>query len=943
MSLFKSIEKVGRPAPLSVPELRYLSAAAERVRERWPDVQVAKTEKEREALAQKLRERVEADEWENTRLSFVVAAGSAVFDTERRSRTDLARTRDFIYAEIAASTSETLLSGLLRAYLESYTPQATHTTALATALVTSIPRMSPSGRLLLDAVPELLDPKTGSDRLAARISEMSDPYTELLRLGIRNPHGGGFMDLAHLSLTSRVRMQLSDQAIIDWYITWLRPPGKEEARTTGAEAAIEALIHPWLDKTPEDKLRSYLVETLIELYGDPRIKSGGVWGGIDPRYMAIMHRWLTREDMRFFTGVVDAVQKDNMWIKRRDFWLKLYDEGLIDAAWAALSKEGFDYARRHLMRQEAKNAYSRVGFQQARQNTSLLILKIGNKVMVDGCHSYRTHVFDATDPMAPKLFEEGYDCEEIMYASDERRPVAAKSHSSIDSWGRWVRDMINADVAMSQRNRPYRKVFRPRPPKPRYAAPYRSSGYDRLDPRPPAGIGGGNPSFDRATPSLADWGRTASPAKSTAVPRTGVTSPRAEIAEPSAVVSGLSATKSLRAKRFLSITDRMIAYGPAAAAAVLAYLEAPSDGRTRPLLSPKSREGLAWVRAIKGDLPLSLRNALEYLLLNLKTSGVDLDDLFVTAAEQSESSSMSNPNSSVNDDSSAQATTPQQQISNTKAFSRGLKPSNLTDLMTWYGPEAASTVLKFLEEPGGKSTQESLSSKSREGLNWVASQKGNLPIQMRNALEDLLISLKRGGIDLDALFAKSAFLPPTSSEKFSPMRDIAEGRIDLLQRHIDALEEIGMSQANFELRKDAVVSIKALRERPSDLLPAQIMDLMGLYNQLRQRELDELPIPPAAASASAPPATTPKADPASGDQKFPPLPDNPNGRMDLLRAHADALEDLGMWKGTFEQRKTFAIAFQKLKERSPDIRPTEIAEIQSLYEDLRQGGKGKRR
>ena len=131
------------------------------------------------------------------------------------------------------------------------------------------------------------------------------------------------------------------------------------------------------------------MEALIELYGDPRIKSGGVWGGIDERYMAVMHRWLTREDMRFFTGVVDASQKDPMWPPRRNFWLKLYDEGKIDAAWAALSSQAFDYARQHLMRQDAKNAYTRVGYQQARQNTSLLIMKIGNKIMVDGCHSYR--------------------------------------------------------------------------------------------------------------------------------------------------------------------------------------------------------------------------------------------------------------------------------------------------------------------------------------------------------------------------------------------------------------------------------------------------------------------------------------------------------------------------------------------------------------------------
>jgi len=735
MNLIEAIEKGGQFSPLSVPELRYLTAAADRVRDRWPDVQVAKTEQEREALAQKLRERVEGDDWGDTRLSFVVTAASAVFDPERRDRADLARTRDFIYAEIAASTSETLLSGLLRAYLDSYAPQAPHTTALATALVTSMPRMSPSGRLLLDAVPELLDPKTGSDRLAVRMSEMSDPYTELLRLGVRNPHGGGFMDLAHLSLTSRVRMNLSERTLIDWYIRWLRPPGKEEARTTGAEAAIEALIHPWLNNMPEDKLRSYLVETLIELYGDPRIKSGGVWGGINECYMTIVHRWLTREDMRFFTGVVDETQKNAMWPPRRDFWLKLYDEGKIDAAWAALSSQAFEYAREHLMRQDAKNAYTRVAFQAGRpsSNTSILIMKIGNKVMVDGCHNYRTHVFDIADPMAPQLFEEGYDCDQIMRASPAAKPHGS-AKNGMEPWRRWVRDMINADVARSQRTHPYTKVFRPRPPKPRYAAPYRSSGYDRPDPRLSADIGRGNPSLGGPTPSLVDWGGAANPVKSTAVPRTATTSPRVEKAESSAVVSGPSATKSLRATQFSRLTDRMIAYGPTAAAAVLAYIEAPSDGRTRSLLSPKSREALKWVSEERGEPPSRLMNPVEYLLVNLKRSGVDLDDLFASHTATNKGSA----------------------------------------------------------EPGGSET-------------------------------------------------------------------------------------------------------------------------------------------------------SPRRAPASGAQKFPPLPDHPNGRLELLLEHVDALEDLGMWKRTFEQRKAFSVAFKKLKERSPDLRPTEIADLQSLYEELRQGGKVKRR
>ena len=737
MSLFEALEKAGQLSSLAVPELRYLSAAADRVRERWPDVQVARTQKEREVLA---RDRVERGDWEETHLSFVVAAASAVFDGERWDRPDLARTRDFLYAEIAISTSETFLSGLLRTYLDGYSPKSAHTTALAIALGASAPRMNATGRLLLEAIPEFMDPVSGPDRLAACMSKMSDPYTELLRLGLRNPHGGGFMDLAHLSLTSLVRPNLSERNLIDWYIRWLRPPGKEEGRNTGAEPAIEALIHPWLEKTPEDTLRSYLVETLIELYGDPRIKSGGVWGGIGERYMAIVYRWLTREDMRFFTGVVDATQKDAMWPPRRDFWLKLYDEGKIDAAWAALSSQAFEYARQNLMRQDAKNAFTRVGYQQARQNTSLLIMKIGNKIMVDGCHSYRTHVFDIADPMAPKLFDEGYDCDQIMRASDRRASGASKSHSSIPSWSRWVRDMINADVPWSQQTRSYTKVFRPRPPTARHAASRQPAQSGYTDHQPARrGVGASTSGQNlfttpSATRQSSSTGFAGSARRATAPPESVAATKRTQSAYPESVPPTPRDPASLKQTRFPSLTDRMIAYGPSAAATVLEYLEASPDRRTRPALSPKSREGLAWVRAVKGAPPVRLRNALEYLLINLKTSGVDLDDLF----------------------------------------------------------------------------------------------------------------------------ASSATSTPISGQ------------------------------------------------------PAR-------------------------------PASVPKRAAVSDVPKFPPLPDHAEGRLDLLRKHVDALEDLGMWKRTFERRKAFTIAVRKLRERSPDLRPTEIGELQMLYEELRQGRKDKRK
>ena len=72
-----------------------------------------------------------------------------------------------------------------------------------------------------------------------------------------------------------------------------------------------------------------------------------------------------------------------------------------------------------------------------RSNTSLLIARIGNKIVVDGSHSYKVHVFPADHPRAPRVFETAYDCEEIRRTAP---PAFARSH--IGDWQSWVRMRI---------------------------------------------------------------------------------------------------------------------------------------------------------------------------------------------------------------------------------------------------------------------------------------------------------------------------------------------------------------------------------------------------------------------------------------------------------------------------------------------------------------------
>lgn len=621
MRLDDAITMLARFISPAVPELRYIQSAVQRVHERWPDITVTVNPREREELAVRLRDRVARRNWSDARISFVVAAALAVFDSDRRDREDLTEARAFLVAEVRASRSESFLSGMLLVHLETFVAGAAHTRALALALDAARERMSPSGQRLIEEVPELLDATAGPHRLAARMARMTDPFLELSRSGLRNPHGPGFMEQAHVVMSDLVRPALSGRDRIDWFIHWLRPPGRD-ARASGAEQAIEALTDPWLNAAPSDQLRSRLVEALIEMYGDPRIRSGGVWAGVDPAHMRVIHRWLTREDMRFFTGVVDAAQKDDMWPPRRDFWLRLFDEKRIDAAWVAFSSQAMEYARARLMRQDARNADARFGFQGARptENTSLLIMRIGNKIMVDGCHNYKTHVFDQDDPMAPKLFQEGYDCEEIRRAAPE-----SKSHSSIPVWERWVRDMINADVPRSRRTEPYTKVHRPRASEPSYTPQPRA--YPPPQPRrePPA----------QSQSRTGQWGSRDSTARPAAAPPSSA-SPRIMITLPPAPRPGTAGSgPHASTPAGQSVLDLLVQTGPVAATALLDHFARMEKGKRRFLLSSNACAGLEWVQTETAPLPTRLRNALTHLFGLMETDGEGPAGIITRAVEAS--------------------------------------------------------------------------------------------------------------------------------------------------------------------------------------------------------------------------------------------------------------------------------------------------------------------
>lgn len=429
--------KGGAPtvSPLALPNLNSLTAAAVRIANRWPTTVPTPREKDKEALVQLMLARLDTGRWEGTKLSIVLQAASALFDPERRDRPDLEDLRWFYYAEIVASDRSSFLSGMADVYLTSFDSTARHTRALARALVEVWPRMNARWRSLANECPEIFEPERASKALASCMLQMENPYIGLRQIGMRTPHAPGLMDHAHEDFIRLISDDLASPEAVESLFAWLCPPSRE-ARRSGAGMAISAMLRPWLNRQPDEDFRTHLVERLTALYGDPRLSSGGIWSGVEAQELQVLLRWLTGENIRFFLDVVSEVETSHMWAPRRRFWLALYEQGRIDGAWVAFSRAAATLARSKSTSAEKSIRYGLQTARGSRLRTSLLILSIGKKIVVEGSHNYKVHVFRDTIQDAPRLYQKHYDAERIRLRYD----ADARAHFS--GWEGWILERI---------------------------------------------------------------------------------------------------------------------------------------------------------------------------------------------------------------------------------------------------------------------------------------------------------------------------------------------------------------------------------------------------------------------------------------------------------------------------------------------------------------------
>lgn len=429
-------------APAAPPPAE-LGRAIQRVRERWPDVVPEPREEDKDALVRALLRRITTGDWAECRLREVTSAARAAFDEDRLAREEYAPVRDFLIEETRSSRLAGLLGCMASVHLNSWTPEAAHTRLLGEALIAASARLPARWSDLYRALPEIHDLSRGPERCAERMLDVADPWRALLDLGLVSPHGPGFMDHVHRRFVARMRPRLETRELehFERMMSWAHPSGRP-ARARDAGPVISAMLAPWRGQEPSAAFRKWLIDRLTAAWNDPRVVRGGAWATVSEEDRQVLYRWLTGASLEAFLQIVTEAEayadptERRMWQSRVTFWRKMHREGAIHAAWAAYSPEGETIAKRRAAAtgDAGLRAFGRQTARGSRRYTSLLIMQINDKLVVEGSHNYKVHIFDRRDPECPALYKSDYDCERIRYA----RRAKSKSHNG--DWTGWVRE-----------------------------------------------------------------------------------------------------------------------------------------------------------------------------------------------------------------------------------------------------------------------------------------------------------------------------------------------------------------------------------------------------------------------------------------------------------------------------------------------------------------------
>jgi hypothetical protein len=348
----------------------------------------------------------------------------------------------FFLAELRSSTRHNFLRALCEGFVASWAPRDSRTAICAQVIVDRSEWLPRDWQICFSQVPELLDTISGAETFGLWLAAQSEPYRAVIDKGIAFPHGLGFMQHVHNAWLASLPPQ-NDDSRARRLLSWIKPKGAPVLRGNRAAGVVGRLLQPWSHTMPADTLRSFLATELVDAYGDPRRENAAFWHEVGAEGQRVMLRWLAGRRMEVFLDVVSRAEAigehGDQWVPRRRFWMGIYQSGRIDEAWISFGRKALEIAR-NLGRQTNDIAYTEFGqTAKSRKDTCLLIMRIGKKIVVEGSHNFRIHIFEAGSPKAPGLYANNYDVDLFLLPLGDEN---ARVHDAAGHWMEWVRRRV---------------------------------------------------------------------------------------------------------------------------------------------------------------------------------------------------------------------------------------------------------------------------------------------------------------------------------------------------------------------------------------------------------------------------------------------------------------------------------------------------------------------
>ena len=90
-----------------------------------------------------------------------------------------------------------------------------------------------------------------------------------------------------------------------------------------------------------------------------------------------------------FFDIIDRYEESKQWEKRRPFWEKMFDDGLIDSAWVILSRSGAVFAEERASNSTKLTVTSFAKIRNVSQDqTCYFIMKIRRLTVIEGSHNF---------------------------------------------------------------------------------------------------------------------------------------------------------------------------------------------------------------------------------------------------------------------------------------------------------------------------------------------------------------------------------------------------------------------------------------------------------------------------------------------------------------------------------------------------------------------------